>query len=89
MVDIDGETRGTLAIEYVDSFLEAGYAPLEILAAMTGEAATLLGVAGDRGAIRTGMAADLVATAGDPSVDIHQLTHIDFVMKDGRIIKRP
>lgn len=89
MVDIDGETRGTLAIEYVDSFLEAGYAPLEILAAMTGKAATLLGVAGDRGAIRTGMAADLVATAGDPSVDIHQLTHIDFVMKDGRIIKRP
>lgn len=89
MVDMEGETRGTLAIEYVDSFLEAGYAPLEILAAMTGKAAALLGVAGERGAIRPGMAADLVATEGDPAVDVHQLTHIDFVMKQGQIIKRP
>jgi len=89
MVDIEGETRGILALEYMDSFLEAGYTPLEILAAMTGKAATLLGVAEERGAIRPGMAADLVAMVGDPVLDIHQLTHIDFVMRNGRMIKRP
>jgi len=70
-------------MEYVDSFKEAGIASSEILRAMTTRAAVLLGVEKERGALRVGMAADLVATPADPLKDIDGLKQIDFVMKDG------
>ena len=83
-----GETRGTLSIGAIESFQEAGFTPVEILRAMTTSAAKLLGVEGQRGAIRTGMAADIVAVPGDPLADASVLRRVSFVMKDGRIIKR-
>ena len=57
----------------------------EILRAMTTRAAVLLGVEKERGAIRVGMAADLVATPVDPLHDIDGLKRINFVMKDGQV----
>jgi imidazolonepropionase-like amidohydrolase len=51
-------------------------------------AAKLLGVEGQRGAIRPGMAADLVAVPGDPLADASVLRRVSFVMKDGKIVKR-
>jgi imidazolonepropionase-like amidohydrolase len=87
MADIKGRTRGSLAMEYVDSFVEAGIAPSEILRSMTGRAAVLLGVDQERGFLKPGMAADLVATPGDPLRDITALKKIDFVMKDGIVRK--
>jgi imidazolonepropionase-like amidohydrolase len=83
-----GETRGTLSIEGITSFQEAGYTPAEILRFMTTSAAKLLGVDGQRGAIRPGMAADIVAAPGDPLADAGVLRRVSFVMKDGKIIKR-
>jgi imidazolonepropionase-like amidohydrolase len=56
---------------------------------MTVDAARLLGVEKERGAIRPGLAADIIATPGDPTADILALKQVDFVMKDGRIIRRP
>jgi imidazolonepropionase-like amidohydrolase len=87
MADVKGRTRGSLAMEYVDSFVEAGIAAPEILRCMTTRAAALLGVDPERGSLRTGMAADLVATPGDPLHDITALKQIDFVMKDGIVRK--
>jgi imidazolonepropionase-like amidohydrolase len=87
MADVKGRTRGSLAIEYVDSFVEAGIAAPEILRSMTTRAAVLLGVDQERGFLRPGMAADLVATPGDPLRDIGALKEIDFVMKDG-VVRR-
>ncbi|MEW6365209.1 MAG: amidohydrolase family protein [Acidobacteriota bacterium] len=87
IVDIPGETRGSLAIEYVDSFVEAGVPAAEILRAMTTRAAVLLGVDDERGRICKGMAADLIAVPGNPLLDIHQLRNIVFVMKEGRIVR--
>jgi imidazolonepropionase-like amidohydrolase len=55
---------------------------------MTTSAAKLLGVDGQRGAIRPGMAADLVAVPGDPLADASALRKVSFVMKDGKIVKR-
>jgi imidazolonepropionase-like amidohydrolase len=82
------ETRGTLSIAGIESFQEAGFTPAEILRTMTANAAKLLGVDGHRGAIRPGMAADIVAVPGDPLADASVLRRVSFVMKDGAIIKR-
>jgi imidazolonepropionase-like amidohydrolase len=89
MSDVKGRTRGDVAMEYVDSFTEAGIANADILRSMTTRAAALLGVEKERGAIRVGMAADLVATSVNPLNDIGGLKKIDFVMKDGRIQRKP
>ena len=87
MSDIRGRTRGDVSMEYVDSFKEAGIAAPDILRAMTTRAAVLLGVEKERGALRPGMAADLVATPEDPLRDIDGLKKIDFVMKDGKLVR--
>lgn len=83
-----GETRGTLSVAGIESFQEAGFTPAEILRFMTTSAAKLIGVDGHRGAIKTGMAADIVAVPGDPLADASVLRKVSFVMKDGKIIKR-
>ena len=41
-----------------------------------------------RGAIRPGMAADIIATAASPLDDIHALERVVFVMKSGKVYKR-
>jgi imidazolonepropionase-like amidohydrolase len=64
-----GETRGTLSAEGIESFREAGFSGAEILRFMTTNAAKLLGVEGQRGSIKPGMAADIVAAPGDPLAD--------------------
>ena len=73
----------------VRSYMEAGVPAPEILRMMTTNAARLLGVEKDRGAIRPGLAADIVATRGRPDQDILALEDVVFVMKDGSVIKRP
>ena len=89
MSDVKGKTRGQMAIDYVDSFKEAGITETEILRAMTTRAAELLGVASERGTILKGMAADLVATPVSPLHDIDGLKQINFVMKNGEIYRKP
>jgi len=42
-----------------------------------------------RGAIRVGMAADLVGTPVNPLQQIDGLKRINFVMKDGKIWRMP
>jgi imidazolonepropionase-like amidohydrolase len=88
MSDVKGRTRGDLAMEYVDSFKEAGIGSADILRAMTTRAAALLGVEKERGALREGMAADLVATPANPLQDIDGLKKIDFIMKDGQVQRK-
>jgi imidazolonepropionase-like amidohydrolase len=87
-VAIPGETRGTLSIGYLDTWMEAGVAPTDILRALTTNAARLLGVDKERGALRPGLAADIVATPENPLDNIQTLKKVSFVMKDGAIIKQ-
>jgi imidazolonepropionase-like amidohydrolase len=89
MSDVKGRTRGELSVEYIDSFREAGIDAAGVIRAMTTRAAELLGVAQERGAIRVGLAADLVATPVSPLRDPDGLKHINFVMKNGEVYRRP
>lgn len=84
---VPGENRGTLAVEYVDSWAEAGVPAKETLQAMTINAARLLGVDRDRGAIKPGLAADIVAMPENPLENIQAVRKVTFVMKDGHIFK--
>jgi imidazolonepropionase-like amidohydrolase len=86
--DLPGTTRGSLAITWIDSYVDAGLTPAAILQAMTVNAARLLGVEKERGTIAPGMAADIIAATGDPLADARTLKQVHFVMKDGRVVKR-
>ncbi len=61
-----------------------GISPLRALRAATIEAAALLAVP-DRGTIRPGALADLIAMPGNPFDDIDCTGNVDFVMQSGRI----
>jgi len=54
---------------------------------MTMNAARLLGVDGERGAIKPGLAADIIATPVNPLDDIQAVRKVFFVMKDGNVFK--
>jgi len=84
-----GRSRGAWAMSLVRSYADVGIPAPAVLQMMTTNAARLLGVEKERGAIRPGMAADIVATRGNPDQDILSLESIVFVMKDGRVIKGP
>ncbi|MEA2723842.1 MAG: hypothetical protein QOH59_1613 [Gemmatimonadales bacterium] len=86
---LPGYDRGKLAMMWVDSYKAAGMSPRAILQAMTVNGSRLLGVEKERGAIQPGQAADIISVPGNPADDIGALKQVDFVMKDGRIVKRP
>ena len=84
---VPGETRGTLSIAHVDSWGEAGVPAKDTLQAMTLNAARLLGVNGERGAIKPGLAADIIAMPENPLENIQAVRKVSFVMKDGNVFK--
>jgi imidazolonepropionase-like amidohydrolase len=63
-----------------------GMTPASAIVAATTNAAELLGLADEVGALRPGMAADLVAVDGDPLVDVTVLKQMKFVMKGGKVV---
>jgi imidazolonepropionase-like amidohydrolase len=89
ITELPGMTRGQTAIQWVDSYVAAGLTPKEIVRAMTTTAARALGVERERGIIRSQMAADIIATTGNPLDDIQALKRVAFVMKDGRVVRQP
>jgi len=72
----------------VDVYKEAKVPAADVLRMMTTNAARLIGLDKERGALRPGLAADIVATDGDPLEDLAALRRVVFVMKDGRVVRR-
>lgn len=64
-----------------------GLTPMQAIEAATVNAAALLGVERDAGSLEAGKRADLIAISGDPLADIRLLKSVEFVMKDGRVVK--
>jgi imidazolonepropionase-like amidohydrolase len=65
-----------------------GMRPMQAIQAGTLSGATLLGVERETGSVAVGKRADLVAVRGDPLGNIELLERVDFVMKDGVVVKR-
>lgn len=80
-------SRGRLSIETIDNWVEAGMPARVILQALTTNAARLLGVEKERGSLRVGMKADIIATAANPLDNIETLKAVTFVMKNGKVFK--
>jgi imidazolonepropionase-like amidohydrolase len=66
--------------------VQHGMTPATAIAAATTGAAELLGLASEVGALRPGMAADLIAVGGDPLQDVKVLKSVQFVMKGGTVV---
>jgi len=77
--------HGRVAHEVV-SMVEAGLDPLAGVRAVTAEGADLLGEP-DRGVLRAGAVADVLAVDGDPSRDVTALTRPAAVFQSGRRVR--
>lgn len=66
-----------------------GMTPMQAIEAATTNAADLLGLKGTVGALTPGHAADLIAVEGDPLADVTVLKQVDWVLRDGQVLKRP
>jgi len=64
-----------------------GMTPVEAIKAATVNAADLLGLASEVGAIEPGKSADLIAVTGDPLQDVTVLKRVKFVMARGEVVK--
>jgi imidazolonepropionase-like amidohydrolase len=82
-----GKTRGQASATIFANLHDAGMPPLDILRAVTTNAAEMLGWQDRVGAVEPGKFADLVAVSGDPIADIHELERVRFVMKGGQVVK--
>lgn len=70
------------------ALVDAGMTPIQALQSATIRSAELLGV-DDRGRISPGLLADLIAVAGDPTQEIKAQPDIRFIMKGGKVFRRP
>lgn len=66
--------------------VDAGLKPVEALRSSTSSAAKVLGIHRDRGRIKEGMRADMVAVEGDPTRDITAVSRIQKVIKGGNLL---
>lgn len=84
---VPGKTCGETTASVFSGARETGMTSLDILRAITTNAAEMLGWQDRIGAIEPGKFADLVAVIGDPLADITEIERVRFVMKDGRVIR--
>jgi imidazolonepropionase-like amidohydrolase len=82
-----GKTRGQASVSRFPVLHEAGMQPLDVIRAITTNAAEMLGWQDRVGGIEAGKFADLVAVSGDPLADITELERVRFVMKNGEVVK--
>ena len=82
-----GKTRGQASAATLVNLRAAGMPPLDVIRAITVNAAEMLGWQDRIGSIEPGKFADLVAVAGDPIADITEIERVRFVMKDGQVVR--
>ncbi len=68
--------------------VEAGMPAIKAIQSATITNATVLGMKDELGQIAEGFIADIVATDDDPTENIDTMTHVSFVMKEGKVYKQ-
>jgi imidazolonepropionase-like amidohydrolase len=81
-------TRGDLTIAFLETWKAANIPPADILRAMTINGYKAADIIKERGPIKSGFYADLIAVAGDPLTNIDALRNVQFVMKNGMVFKK-
>jgi len=82
--DVGVYTHGQNWLE-MDAMRRAGMRPDQVLIAATSGNARIFNLA-DRGAIRPGLLADLVAVEGDPTQDLSAVRKVRLVVKGGKVV---
>jgi len=82
-----GRTRGQASTAIFVNLRDAGMPPLDVIRAITVNAAEMLGWEDRIGAIEPGKFADLIAVTGDPLADITELERVRFVMTGGAVVR--
>jgi imidazolonepropionase-like amidohydrolase len=72
----------------MEAMRRAGMPAAQVMIAATSGNARIFHLA-DRGAIKPGLLADLVAFGGDPASDVAAVQHVRLVMKGGQIVRGP
>ena len=84
--DVGVFTHGQNWLE-MEAMQRAGMPAAEVMIAATSGNARILHLT-DRGAVKPGLLADLVAVDGDPTSDVSAVEHVHLVMKGGQIVRR-
>ena len=85
--DTGGNFRTGTPAKELTEMVRLGMAPMDAIASATWSAADLIGVSDKIGLIAPGHFADVIAVTGDPTQNITELEHVQFVMKGGVIYK--
>ena len=71
----------------LELMVKYGMSPLDAIRAATSVAAEALGLGGETGRIAPGLAADLLAVAGNPAERIQALSDVRMVLARGRVAR--
>jgi len=82
-----GKTRGEASIATFLNLRQAGTPAIDVIRAVTSNAAEMLGWQDRIGTVEPGKFADLIAVAGDPVADVGELARVRFVMKGGEVVR--
>jgi len=72
----------------MEAMQRAGMSPAQVLISATSRNARVLHLT-DRGEVKPGLLADLIAVDGDPTRDVNIVRRIRMVMKGGQLVKAP
>jgi imidazolonepropionase-like amidohydrolase len=81
--------HGRNAEEFIDRVRHSGVDPMTAMVSANALAAEAMGLGDQIGSIAPGLAADIIALAGDPLKDITAGRRVVFVMKGGVVYKNP
>ncbi len=81
-------TRGQMTIAFLDTWKAASIPARDILYAITINGYKAADIFKERGPIKPGFFADMIAVSGDPLTDIDALRNVQFVMKNGMVFKK-